>query len=396
MQFFFAPGIALMRQLGNQYKMPIFSILYTIPLGVVLYHTHANLPATTLYVVVVAWLLAVYSVACFYIQADVAWNQLFDVSQKIGDGNLAAHIDTSLGGQFGTATLHLDRVAKNLSSIVAQARESAQAVSLSANEIAAGNGNLSQRTEQQASTLEETASGMEELAATVKQNADNCKQASRVAEASVTTARAGANAVHRVVENMGGIASSSGKIVDIIGVIEGIAFQTNILALNAAVEAARAGEEGRGFAVVASEVRSLAKRSADAAKEIKSLIEESVSIVAEGGRHASAAGTVIDEIVAGVQEVTDLIASVAAASHEQSSGVEEINRAISQLETVTQQNSALVEEAAAASFSLQDHAQKLEQIVSKFKLPDRDGAGLVVRRARPYSRPVMAHLQSRS
>jgi len=204
----------------------------------------------------------------------------------------------------------------------------------------------------------------------VKQNADNCKKADDLAQNAAITARQGADAVHKVVDSMTTIDKSSKQIVDIIGVIEGIAFQTNILALNAAVEAARAGEQGRGFVVVADEVRNLAQRSAAAAKEIKALIEASVSQISDGGKHAEAAGKVIGDIVVSVQQVTELIGEIAAASTEQSAGVEEINRAVIQMENVTQQNAALVEEAAASSLSMQEQADRMAQLVSRFRLAE--------------------------
>jgi methyl-accepting chemotaxis protein-1 (serine sensor receptor) len=259
-------------------------------------------------------------------------------------------------------------VIAELAGIFAQVQASAQAIDGAAKEVAAGHVNLSQRTEEQASSLEETASGMEELAATVKQNAENCELASGLSKSASEVAHKGAQTVSRAVERMGLIDKSSKKVVDIIGVIEGIAFQTNILALNAAVEAARAGEQGRGFAVVASEVRALAQRSAQAAKEIKVLIEDSVGNVAEGGKLVSEAGVIIGEIVVGVQQVTQLIGEIAVASKEQSSGVEEINRAIVQMENVTQQNAALVEEVTAATLAFEEESKRLSGAVSRFKI----------------------------
>jgi len=255
-----------------------------------------------------------------------------------------------------------------LAGIFAQVQASARAIDGASKEVAAGHVNLSQRTEEQASTLEQTASGMEELAATVKQNADNCQLASGLSKSASEVAQKGAQTVHRAVDRMGLIDKSSRKIVDIIGVIEGIAFQTNILALNAAVEAARAGEQGRGFAVVASEVRSLAQRSAQAAKEIKALIEDSVGNVAEGGKLVGEAGKIIDEIVVGVEQVTKHLSEIAVASREQSAGVEEINKAIVQMEHVTQQNAALVEQVTAATLSFEEEAKRLAAAVGRFKI----------------------------
>jgi methyl-accepting chemotaxis protein len=370
MLFILEPGIALMHKLGNQHKLPLLSFLFLIPLGILLYHTYPQISSGTLIAIGVMLVVACYAMLCFYLQAKRAWALLNGVIKCIGEGDLTATIDTQLGGHFGNMMRALDRVNKNLGQIVAQARETANAVNAAATEISTENANLSRRTEQQAATLEETASGMEELAATVKQNADNCRQANDLAQHAETTAKKGAEAVYRVVESMGRIDRSSKQIVDIISVIEGIAFQTNILALNAAVEAARAGEQGRGFVVVADEVRSLAQRSATAAKEIKTLIEESVSQIGDGGKHADAAGKVIDDIVTNVQKVSELIGEVAVASAEQTAGVEEINRAIIQMEGVTQQNAALVEEAAASSMAFQEQADLLLQIVSKFRLSE--------------------------
>ena len=256
----------------------------------------------------------------------------------------------------------------SLAEIFDQVRGSADAIDRASREISVGHVNLSQRTEEQASTLEQTAAGMEDLATTVKRNAESCELASGLSKGADSVAQRGAQTVHRVIERMAMIDQSSRKIADIIGVIEGIAFQTNILALNAAVEAARAGEEGRGFAVVASEVRSLAQRSADAAREIKGLIDESAGNVAEGGKLVGEAGGIIDEVVASVQQVTQLVAQIAAASREQSAGVQEINRAIVQMEGVTQQNAALVEQVTASALAFEQQAESLIAAIRRFKL----------------------------
>jgi methyl-accepting chemotaxis protein len=256
----------------------------------------------------------------------------------------------------------------SLAKVVGEVRMGTELIATASGQIASGNQDLSSRTEEQASSLEETAASMEELTSTVKQNADNARQANQLAVSASEVAVKGGSVVSQVVNTMGSINASSKKIVDIIGVIDGIAFQTNILALNAAVEAARAGEQGRGFAVVASEVRSLAQRSAAAAKEIKTLIGDSVEKVEEGSKQVAEAGRTMDEIVGSVRRVTDIMGEITAASQEQTSGIEQINQAISQMDQVTQQNAALVEEASAAAQSLQEQAGSLVQAVSIFKL----------------------------
>jgi methyl-accepting chemotaxis protein len=255
-----------------------------------------------------------------------------------------------------------------LSATVSEIAASAEAIASASGEISMGNLDLSRRTEQQAVSLEKTAASMEELTSTVRQNADNAKQASTLATNASEIAEKGGAVVGRVVSTMGEISDSARSIGDIIGVIEGIAFQTNILALNAAVEAARAGEDGRGFAVVAGEVRNLAQRSAGAAKEVKTLIGASLERVANGASLAQDAGQTMDEVVKAVQRVTDIICEISAASIEQSAGIEEINLAVTQMDAGTQQNAALVEEATAAAQSLDDQAKALKRLVGKFKL----------------------------
>jgi methyl-accepting chemotaxis protein len=257
---------------------------------------------------------------------------------------------------------------ERLREVVGRIKEATEAINTAAQEIAAGNQDLSSRTEEQASSLEETASSMEELNATVRQNAESARQANELAGTSNEIATRGGQMVKQVVETMSGIQASSKKIADIVGVIDSIAFQTNILALNAAVEAARAGEQGRGFAVVATEVRNLAQRSATAAKEIKALIAESVDKVESGAQLVHEAGNTMDEVVSSFQQVAKLVVDISAASREQSSGIEQVTQAVSQMDEVTQQNAALVEEAAAAAESLEEQAQGLVQAVGMFKL----------------------------
>jgi methyl-accepting chemotaxis protein len=290
-----------------------------------------------------------------------------------GDGDLTYRLPP-LSGEFSAVGNSLNRFIANLDKIVAEVGASSCAISTASRQIAAGNQELSCRTESQASSLEETAASMEELTSTVKQNADNARQANSLAAVASEVASKGGAVVSQVVQTMGSINESAKKIVDIISVIDGIAFQTNILALNAAVEAARAGEQGRGFAVVAAEVRSLAQRSAGAAKEIKALISDSVEKVDAGAKLVDQAGATMDEVVASVKQVTDIIGEITAASLEQTAGIDQIGQAITALDDVTQQNAALVEQAAAAAESLLDQADKLVKVVSVFRIDATNGA----------------------
>jgi len=290
------------------------------------------------------------------------------VAETVAGGDLSARIEIDSRDETGQLMLALKHMNDSLAKVVGEVRTGTDTIATASSQIASGNQDLSSRTEEQASSLEETAASMEELTSTVKQNADNARQANQLAVSASEVAVKGGSVVSQVVDTMGSINASSRKIVDIIGVIDGIAFQTNILALNAAVEAARAGEQGRGFAVVASEVRSLAQRSAAAAKEIKTLIGDSVEKVEEGSKQVAEAGKTMEEIVDSVKRVTDIMGEITAASQEQTSGIEQINQAITQMDQVTQQNAALVEEAAAAAGSLQEQAGSLVQAVSVFKL----------------------------
>ncbi|MBB3179162.1 methyl-accepting chemotaxis protein [Variovorax sp. Sphag1AA] len=290
------------------------------------------------------------------------------VAETVASGDLSSRIEVESRDETGQLMRALKEMNDSLSKVVGEVRTGTDTIATASSQIATGNQDLSSRTEEQASSLEETAASMEELTSTVKQNADNARQANQLAVSASEVAVRGGSVVSQVVDTMGSINSSSRKIVDIIGVIDGIAFQTNILALNAAVEAARAGEQGKGFAVVASEVRNLAQRSAAAAKEIKGLIDDSVGKVEEGSRQVAEAGRTMDEIVDSVKRVTDIMGEITAASQEQTSGIEQINQAITQMDQVTQQNAALVEEAAAAAGSLQDQATSLVQAVSVFRL----------------------------
>ena len=309
------------------------------------------------------------------------------IAKKVSDGDLTSKIEVKTSdetGQMMEALLHMN---ESLMKIVHEVRAGTESISASSSEIASGNMDLSSRTESQAASLEETAASMGELTSTVKQNADNAVQAHKLATKASEVAERGGSVVQHVVNTMGAINESSKKIVDIISVIDGIAFQTNILALNAAVEAARAGEQGRGFAVVASEVRSLAQRSAAAAKEIKTLISNSVDKVKEGSNLVEQAGVTMEEVVMSVKRVTDIMGEIMSASEEQSTGIAQVNQSIMQMDETTQRNAALVEEAAASAASMQDQAVKLAQSVAVFKLADgTDNLQLTRSTPRPATR----------
>ena len=312
-----------------------------------------------------------------------------DIVNRIAAGDLTVQVALRPGDN-ASLLFAMNHMRANLNEIVGQVRQSTDTMATASAQIASGNLDLSSRTEQQASALEETASSLEELTATVRQNADNARQANALSHSASDIAIQGGSVVSQVITTMSAINDSSKKIADIISVIDGIAFQTNILALNAAVEAARAGEQGRGFAVVASEVRSLAQRSAAAAKEIKLLIDDSVANVNNGTKLVDAAGKTMGDIVGSVKRVTDIIGEITSASQEQTAGIEQINQAVAQMDEVTQQNAALVEEAAAAAQSLQEQATSLSQMVSVFQVSG--GAAAVPKNmagiARPAYRPA--------
>jgi methyl-accepting chemotaxis protein len=307
--------------------------------------------------------------------------------ERFAEGDLSGSLQVEGRSEMAALATSLNHMQQALLSTVSNVRDSADAIFSSVTEIATGNNDLSARTEQQAASLEETAASMEQLTATVKQNADNARQASQLAKTASDTADKGGNVVEGVVKTMRDIADSSKKIADITSVIDGIAFQTNILALNAAVEAARAGEQGRGFAVVAGEVRNLAQRSAQAAKEIKLLIENSVQRVDLGSQQVSSAGDTMQEIVSAVTRVTDIMGEIASASDEQSRGIDQIGQAVNEMDRVTQQNATLVQESANASASLEQQASRLSAAVARFNTGARQVAAVLVRPAAPVITP---------
>ncbi|MFZ6870932.1 methyl-accepting chemotaxis protein [Undibacterium sp. Di27W] len=322
-------------------------------------------------------LMIIVGIFATLVSAFIAWaitrriitpiNTAVKIAKTVASGDLTSTIDITGKDEMGSLFRALSHMNNNLIDIVAQVRNGTDTIATASVQIASGNQDLSARTEQQAGALEETASSMEELTSTVKQNSDNARAANQLAQNASDIALKGGNAVSRVVDTMSSIAESSKKIVDIISVIDGIAFQTNILALNAAVEAARAGEQGRGFAVVATEVRNLAQRSATAAKEIKLLIDTSATKVDLGSKLVDEAGLTMDEVVDSVKRVTDIMSQISSASLEQTAGIEQINQAIVEMDNATQQNSALVEQVAAAAESMQDQAKKQAAVVSIFK-----------------------------
>jgi methyl-accepting chemotaxis protein len=320
------------------------------------------------FVALLVFSAALYVTVRRYISRPLA--EVEKAATQIANGDLTVQLTVRGNDEIARLTQAMNGISHNLSSVVGKVRSGAEHIASASSEIASGNQDLCVRTEQQAGELEQTASSMEELTSTVRQNSDNARQANQLAQSASDVAVRGGAVVAQVVETMGSINASSQKIVDIIGVIDGIAFQTNILALNAAVEAARAGEQGRGFAVVAGEVRTLAQRSAAAAREIKGLISNSVDQVETGSRLVEQAGTTMEEVVNSVRRVTDIMAEIRSASEEQTAGIEQVNTAITHMDHVTQQNAALVEEAAAAASAMQEEAAGLAQMVRQFRLEE--------------------------
>lgn len=350
---------------------------------------YATVRNTSIIVILVGVLLAAF-IGLWLVRAiSRPLNEAVRIAQSVAAGDLTHRIDVHSQDETGRLMQALKDMNESLVNIVGQVRSGTETIAVASRQIASGNADLSARTESQASSLEETASSMEELTSTVKQNAENARHANQLVVATAEFAVKGGQVVGQVVDTMASIKASSRKIADIIGVIDGIAFQTNILALNAAVEAARAGEQGRGFAVVAAEVRNLAQRSAGAAKEIKTLIGDSVEKVNVGSQLVEEAGQTMDDIVTSVELVTEIMSGLAAASHQQSAGIEQVNQAVGQMDEATQQNAALVEQAAAAAESLQEQAGKLAEAVSVFKL---DGMTSSARAELPVLREVVKAL----
>ncbi len=321
--------------------------------------------------------------------ANEALTDISRVAQSLADGDLTQSVDKAYPGLFGSTAVAINGISENLQNLIGNIVEAVGLINTAAKEIASGNQDLSSRTEEQASSLEETASSMEELTSTVKQNSENARQASDLASNAKLTAVQGGEVVNQVVDTMTTIHQASSKIANIIGVIDGIAFQTNILALNAAVETARAGEQGRGFAVVATEVRNLAQRSATAAKEIKDLIADSVSKVEAGNQQVAQAGRTMEEVVRSIQNVANIMAEISGASREQTSGIEQVSLAVGQMDEVTQQNAALVEQAAAAAESLEEQAHALAVAVGRFKLSTTQKSVAQLAPPREMPRPAL-------
>jgi methyl-accepting chemotaxis protein len=373
------PAAAMMGRLSQWQRQLLNALIYSLSfaagLRALLDGKEISEVRATLALLGILYLCVLYLHLSFRVQSQIGFQGVVGVLQRLGTGDFSHRSQLAHRGTSGLILEKLQQGAIHFAQLLRQVRASVETINAAAHEVSAGHVNLSRRTDEQASTLEQTSAGMDELASTVRQNATNCEKADEFSKRASEVAQKGAQTVHRAVERMALIDESSKKIVDIVGVIEGIAFQTNILALNAAVEASRAGEQGRAFAVVASEVRSLAQRCAQAAEEIKALIEESVANVSEGGRLVNEAGATINEIVVSVGEGTELIGQIAVGSKDQSRRVEEINKALAQMDGATRQNAGLVEQATAAILSLEEQASRLAGVVDRFKFPDSEEVG---------------------
>ncbi len=378
MKWIFAPAISVLMHQRNQVKMSLIGVFFCVPLAIAIFAPLQSWLSASGIALIATFVFAWYYLGAMYLTSDESWATVNTVSQLLAENDLRSTTGIDLAaqrrrlgnGQFGKLFTALHETHSSLRELASQAGRSAGAARDAAEELAAGNANLSQRTDEQASTLEETAAAMEELAATVKENADSCRSASALAAGATTLARKGVDVAGQAVATMDLVDKSSKRIVDIIGVIEAISFQTNILALNAAVEAARAGEQGRGFAVVASEVRALAQRSADAAREIKGLIANSVASVEQGARLVQDTGRIIGEMTGSIEEVNELIGIVAVASREQSTGVDGVSKALIRLEGATQQTAAVVQQTATSSATFKDEAERLFTLVSRFRIDE--------------------------
>ena len=381
--------IAALMSGRNKTKQLLVGVLFSVPLFIALVADPPGWNAAGISILL-TFLFAVYYLAALHFSNDAAWSEIHQVARLLGEHDLRRGEmprDESLSaanrtgrGQMGQLYRALTRTHESLSELVGRVQLSADVTRGTAEELAVASGNLALRTDQQSTTLQETASGMDELESTVKRTAENCRRASELAEGAAEVAQKGAHLVNRAVSTMEVVDGSSKRIVDIIGVIEGIAFQTNILALNAAVEAARAGEQGRGFAVVAAEVRSLAQRSSEAAKEINGLIRSSVSNVDEGTKLVHDAGETINDVVRSVAQVNELIREIAVASSQQSAGVEEMNKALIRLEAVTEHNATLVQQANSSALQLKEESGELSELVGRFRVD-----GQVASRAMPQA-----------
>ena len=376
MKWLLAPAMGIFIKMKNSVKLPLLAVLFTVPLALAAALQPFAWLSPAGAAILAAYAFAWYCGAAHYYSSDEAWKVVNSVAGLLNERDLRTNASILSreevrrrlgGGQFSKLFNTLMDAHESLRALVGQAHAAAGAARQAADALASGNMDLSQRAEEQASTLEETAAAMEELSTTVNENAGSCREASRLAARATEVSREGAQVAQQVTATMDQIDGSSRRVVDIISVIESIAFQTNILALNAAVEAARAGEQGRGFAVVASEVRGLAQRSAQAAKEIKQLIEESVGSVGRGTKLVHEAGRIIGEVAASVEHVNELLGVIAVASREQASGVESVNKALIQLQGASERSSDVVQEAAQAAVSLKAQAAQLSDIVGRFR-----------------------------